>query len=112
QFSEQLSVRALGLLSEAQMVGIFPRGPSPDTTDVALERLREVTKWKPAAIPDEDTRRIAELEDEISRLRKDRAMANETLRATRLYADKENGFASEAEEQKSRLESIHALPRN
>nr|VFK43716.1 MAG: Protein of unknown function (DUF3732) [Candidatus Kentron sp. TC] len=34
------------------------------------------------------------------------------LRATRLFAEKEDGFTEEAQEQKSRLESIHALPSN
>ena len=57
-----------------------------------------------AAIPDEDTRRIAELEDDIAAIRKERVTANETLRATRMFAEKEDGFATEAEEQK--LEAI------
>jgi hypothetical protein len=38
--------------------------------------------------------------------------ANETLRATQLFAEKEDGFTTEAHEQKSRLESIRALPIN
>lgn len=111
QFSKHLNVRALGLLSEAQQVGILVRGVAPETTEKALVRLAEIAKWKPAPIPDEDTRRIAELEDEIAIIRKERAVANETLRATRLFAQKENGFTTEAQEQKSRLESIRSLPR-
>jgi hypothetical protein len=111
QFSKHLNVRALGLLSEAQQVGILVRGVAPETTEKALVSLAEIAKWKPAPIPDEDTRRIAELEDEIAIIRKKRAVANETLRATRLFAQKENGFTAEAQEQKSRLESIRSLPR-
>lgn len=111
-FNEQLNARALGLLSEAQQVGILARGPIPGTTKEALELLSAMMEWRPAAIPDEDTRRIAELEDEIAALRKERVAATETLRATRLFAEKENGFTTEAEEQKSRLESIQALPTN
>lgn len=110
QFSEQLNVRALGLLSEAQQVGILARGHSPNTTHEALVTLADITKWKPSPVPDEDTRRISELEDEIAVIRKERASANETLRATQLFAEKEAGFTTEAQEQKSRLESIHALP--
>ena len=110
EFSEQLNVRALGLLTEAQQVGILNRGPAPATTETALTTLSEITSWRPARIPNEDTRRIAELEDEIVAIRKERVTANETLRATQLYAEKEDGFATEAGEQKSRLESIHALP--
>ena len=66
QFSEQLSIRVLGLLSEAQQVGIIGRGPTPETTDDSLKIFSDITKWKPALVPDEDTRRISELEDEIS----------------------------------------------
>ena len=109
-FSEQLSVRALALLSEAQQVGILARGAAPETTAAALATLSTITSWRPARIPDEDTRRIAELEDEITAIRRERVAANETLRATQMFAEKEDGFTTEAQEQKSRLESIHALP--
>lgn len=111
QFREQLNVRALGLLSEAQLVGILDRGVAPETTDEALTILSELIKWKPAHIPDEDTHLIVELEDDIDAIRKERSTVNEQLRATQLFAEKENGFTTEAKEQKSRLESIRALPR-
>jgi len=52
------------------------------------------------------------LEDELSAIRKERAAATETFRATRIFVEREDGFATEAEEQKSRLESIQALPQN
>jgi hypothetical protein len=109
QFSEQLSIRAIGLMSEAQQVGILSRGPVPTDSKEALDTLTAITKWKPAAVPEEDMRRIAGLEDEIATIRKERAAANETLRATLLFAEKEVGFTNEAQEQKSRLESIEAL---
>jgi len=112
QFNERINVRALGLLSEAQQVGIFAHGVLPENTNDALNALAEITRWKPVPVPDEDTRRISELEDDITAIRKVRAAANETLRATQLFVEKENGFTTEAQEQKSRLESIHALPTN
>jgi hypothetical protein len=111
QVREQFSVRALSLLSEAKQVGIMNRGPNPETMEEALQILSEIINWKPVPIPDEDTRMIADLENDIASLRKERATLNETLRATKLFADKEEGFTSEAEEQKSRLESIYALPK-
>src|SRR5438067_1656835 len=92
QFSEQLSVRVVGLLSEAQQVGILARGPAPETTKEALDLLSSLTQWRPAAVPEEDTRRIAQLEDEIAAIRKERSAANESLLATRLFAEKEAGF--------------------
>ncbi|MFA6270884.1 MAG: DUF3732 domain-containing protein [Candidatus Paceibacterota bacterium] len=110
QFSAQLNFRASGLLSEAQQVGILTRGIAPETTDEALAILTEIARWRPAPVPDEDTLRISELEDEIAAIRRERAAANETLRATRFFAEKEDGFTTEAQEQRSRLESINALP--
>lgn len=109
-FKEQLSVRALGFLSEAQQVGIVSRGALLQKTDEAIELLSACTDWKPASVPDEDTKRIGELEDEITAIRRQRSMKQETLRATQMFAEKEEGFAEEAKEQKSRLESIQALP--
>lgn len=112
QFNDQINLRAAGLLSEAQQVGILARGAAPETTNEALKILSEIVKWKPAPIPDEDTRRISDLENAIAVLRKERTAANETLRATQLFVEKEDGFTLEAQEQKSRLESIYALPKS
>ncbi|MFH1377801.1 MAG: DUF3732 domain-containing protein [Planctomycetota bacterium] len=111
QFSFNLNIRALGLISEARQVGILASGPDPETTDETLKVLSKLIHWKPVQIPDEDTCRIAELEDEIATIRKERKKVNETLRATQLFVDKEDGFTTEAGEQKSRLESINALPK-
>jgi len=111
QFREKLDVRATGLLSEARQVGILDRNVAPETTDEALAILAKISSWKPAPIPDEDTLRISELEDEIAAIRRDRAAKNETLRATQVFAKTEDGFTTEAQEQKSRLESINALPK-
>lgn len=112
QFSEELSVRAIGLMSEAKQVGILSLGPTPTASKEALETLTAITQWKPTAIPEEDMHIIAALEDEIAIIRKERTAANETLRATNLFAEKETGFTNEAQEQKSRLESIKALPKH
>lgn len=112
QFNEQLSLRATALISEAQQVGIFARRAPPADSKEALEILTVITQWKPGAVPEEDTRRIAALEDEIAVLRKERSGVSETLRATQQFTEKEVGFTKEANEQKSRLESIRALPKN
>lgn len=109
-FKEQLNLRALGLLSEAKQVGIITKGTLPQNTNEALELLSACTKWKPVSIRDEDTQRIGDIEDEIAEIRRQRSMTKETLRATKMFTEKEEGFTEEAEEQKSRLESIQALP--
>ena len=112
EFSDQLNVRAVSLLSEAQQVGIVSTGAMPDTTEEILSELRAVEGWRPAPVPDEDIARIASIEDEIDQLRKDRRSLEENLKATIQFTERESGFSNEASEQKSRLESIKALPRN
>lgn len=109
-FNEQLNDRAIGLLSEAKQVGILGREYFPETNDEAMGKLSEIKQWKPAPIPDEDTRLISELEDKIYGLRKEKSNLNETLRATKQFSDKEDDFKTEAKEQQSRLQSINALP--
>ncbi|HRP68004.1 MAG TPA: DUF3732 domain-containing protein [Turneriella sp.] len=111
-FSDQLNIRAVALLSEAQQVGIVSMGAMPDTTEALLSALRDVESWKPAPVPDEDVARIVSIEDEIDQLRKLRRSLEENLKATIHFTERENGFTDEASEQKSRLESIKALPRN
>lgn len=112
QFSEELNFRASGLISEAKEVGIVARDAETSTTAEAILMLAEISLWKPAPIPDEDSHRIATLEDEISELRKERSSLNESLRATKWFAEREDGFTDEAREQRSRLDSVHALPSN
>lgn len=109
-FKMQVDLRALGLLSEAQQVGILAKGPLPQNTGEAVELLAACTEWKPMSVPDEDTRQIDELEEVISAIRQQRAITQETLRAAQMFAEKEEGFAEEAREQVCRLESIRALP--
>jgi hypothetical protein len=107
---EKIDLRILGLLSEAQQTGILAQGFTVTSTDEGLRILAEISRWKPIPIPDEDTVRIAELEDEIAAIRKERTAINERLRAARIFAEQEDGFRVEVLEQKSRLESINALP--
>lgn len=92
QFSDQVNDRALGLLSEAQQVGILSRSIEPKTTNDALVILTKLSKWKPTPIPDEDINRITELEDEISAIRKKRLVLNESLQAANLFVEKEDGL--------------------
>lgn len=109
-FGEQLNARAVGLMVEAQQVGMIAKVAVPNNTAEMLELLTSCMDWRPISVPDEDAETIANLEDEISTIRRQRADITETLRATRIFAEREEGFTSEASEQKSRLESIGALP--
>ena len=112
EIGHQLSVRGIGLLSEARQVGILTPDATPSSTEETVELLKVAATWQPAAIPDEETGRISGLEEELSGLRAKRRALTQSLEAAKLFSEKEDGFSREAAEQKDRLESINALPRN
>jgi hypothetical protein len=104
--------KAIGLFSEAKAVGIVPSAYQQAGAGSVIEALRAALQWKPASIPDDDGDRISGLEGELSVLRKERREIQSRIDAARQFALKAGGFANEAAEQKDRLASIKALPRN
>ena len=104
--------KAIGLYSEAQAVGILSSlAEQTNPTDI-IESLRAVLTWKPNSIPDSDSGRIGRLEREILDLRKERRESQGRVDAARQFAKKAGGFESEAGEQRDRLASIKAFPKN
>ncbi len=77
-----------------------------------IDALRTALQWKPASRPEDDGHRISRLEEEISQLRKDRREIQSRVDAARQFSKRAGGFESEALEQKDRLASIKALPKN
>jgi len=112
EFGRQLNTRGIGLLSEARQVGILPPDRTPSSTEEILQLLKVAAAWTPAALPDEDAGRISGLEEELSALRGERKSLVQNVEAAKLFSEKEDGFSREAAEQRDRLESINALPRN
>lgn len=110
EYSENLSSRALSLISEGKSTGIISGNTLVENTDEALEILKRALQWKPADIPEEDIGQVDELEREVDALRHRRLELDESLRATQHFTLKEDEYADEAEEQRHRLESIKALP--
>lgn len=104
--------KGVGLFSEAKAVGIIDRASLHVGAEGVIDALRVALQWKPAPMSDDDGHRISQLEEELSRLRKDRQEIQSKIDAARQFAMKAGGFASEAAEQKDRLASIKALPRN
>jgi len=104
--------KAVSLLSEAKTVGIVPPSSSAQNTDDIFEILREVLNWKPETIPEEDSGRISKIESILSGLRENRKILERNLDIARKFSEKAAGYTSEANEQRARLESIKALPRD
>lgn len=104
--------KATGLYSEAKAVGILGGTEENPNAESVIDTLKSVLLWKPEAVPDDDGSRISLLEDELVQLRQSRRNTQAQIDATRQFAKRTSGYENEANEQKDRLASIKALPRN
>lgn len=104
--------KGLSLISEARAVGIVPAITGAEGKDEVLEILRGTLRWKPQSIPQDASDDISRLEERISALRQDRRDLQTRIDGARQFARQAGGFQSEAGEQRDRLLSIGALPRD
>ncbi|WP_434647728.1 DUF3732 domain-containing protein [Achromobacter piechaudii] len=115
---DALDARGIGLLAEARTVGIpFSNVHEPDAlgtdgaeSDLVLS-LREVLSWRPDQVPLMAESAIAKLQGRRSNLRSERRQVLDQISAAQRYVKSAHDFQTEAQEQRSRLESINALPR-
>lgn len=99
--------RAVGLISEARTVGVLTG------TDASLEpvdMLRAGLNWKPETVPDDDSDRVASIEDDLADLRVQRREIQNQIESAQQFARRADGFQGEVLEQRDRLTSIRALP--
>lgn len=104
--------KGISLLSEAKAVGIIKSSGTYDSSEDIMNILREVLKWKPGAMPEEDTGRISQIENSLSELRENRRELERKFEIAHQFSKKADGYTKEAVEQKDRLLSIKALPRD
>jgi phage shock protein A len=91
--------KGVSLLSEAKAVGIVKSfGSAEDTGDI-MDILRGVSKWKPGALPEEDTGRISQIENSLFELRENRQEFERKLETARQFSKKADGYTKEAVEQ-------------
>ncbi len=104
--------KSLSLLSEARSVGIVPPMIGTGGKDEVLELLRGTSNWKPQSITQDASDDIPRLEERITDLRRERRDLQTRADSTRQFSKQASGFQSEAGEQRDRLLSIGALPRD
>jgi chaperonin cofactor prefoldin len=104
--------KGLSLLSEARSVGIVRAITGAEGKDEVLEILRGTLSWKPQSVPQDASDDLSRLEERISALRQDRRDLQTRIDSARQFARQAGGFQSEAGEQRDRLLSIGALPRD
>ena len=104
--------KGLNLLSEARSVGIVLALPQGGDNEAVLDLLRGTLNWKPQSVPQDTADDITRFEERIADLRQQRRDLQARVDSARQFAKKAGGFESEAAEQRDRLQSIRALPRN
>jgi hypothetical protein len=104
--------KGISLFSEAKAVGIIVKAHQQAGADGVIDALRAALKWKPDSVPEDDGYRISRLEDELVQMRRDRREIQSKIDAAHQFSMKAGGFESEAAEQRDRLASIKALPKN
>jgi hypothetical protein len=104
--------QAIGLYSEARTVGLVGAIEGNATADGIIAALKSALSWKPEMVPDDDGSRVSLLEEELQHLRQERRDAQARIDAARQFANRAGGYENEAAEQRDRLASIKALPKN
>lgn len=104
--------RGIGLFSEAKAVGVIGGAAREQVGIPIVEALRGALQWRPTSVPDDDGRRISAFESELLRLRQRRRELQDKVDSAKQFASRGQGFESEAAEQRDRLISIKALPKN
>lgn len=104
--------KAIGLYSEAKVVGVIDSANPSDNADEIIEALRNALSWKPDIIPEDDHSRVSRLEEDLVQLRNNRRKAQGRIDAALQFSKRANGYENEATEQLYRLASIKALPKN
>lgn len=104
--------KGLSLLSEARAVGIVPTIAVTEDKDGVLELLRAALNWKPQSAIQDTSDDVSRLEGSISELRQDRRNLQTRADSARQFAKQAGGFQTEAAEQRDRLLSIGAFPKD
>ena len=115
---DTLDTRGLGLLAEARTIGIpFSNvhergalGADGAESDLVMS-LREVLSWRPGQVALMAESEMGKLQARRSNLRSERRQVLDQISAAQRYVKGASDFQTEAQEQRSRLESINALPR-
>ncbi|MDO8768372.1 MAG: hypothetical protein Q7K57_06685 [Burkholderiaceae bacterium] len=112
-----LDTRGLGLLAEARAIGIpfssFAGNNAPSENGAEgnlVASLREVLKWRPSQTPLLADSEMGKLQARRSSLRTERRRVQDQIASVQRYVKGASDFQTEVQEQRSRLESINALP--
>lgn len=98
--------KAIGLLSEAQQVGLIPVSKVPKKLEDIIPVFHNIEQWIPEDLPYTGSDKLTKLQQELSSLENLYNEKTDTLNAVKTYASEAEGFVSEAHKQELRLETI------
>jgi Protein of unknown function (DUF3732) len=101
------SDRGLGLLAEAQQVGLVNSEFVPDSAQDMLNILHRSLEWEPEQISPVVDDQFPRLQLEIDELTQDLKNQRDKIAAAETFVKQAEGYSSEAQQQVMRLESIH-----
>lgn len=98
--------RGLGLLAEAQQVGLVQRQGLPASLKELERDLAEASRWEPKLPPRIPNSETLSLQAEIAELERRRWSVHSDIEAARSFSKQLQGYSDEASEQVARLESV------
>ena len=99
--------RGISLIDEAKQVGLLDTEIDAKTPDEIITTLRRTFEWKPSTVPLPQEDRVAKIREEVNILRDSFRRIQDRIRAAEAFTRNAQGYASEADEQIMRLQSIH-----
>lgn len=99
--------RGQSLIAEAQQVGLIDPHIKLDSAEEVFRALQRVLLWQPVVLPPVEDDRLPQLHQERDQLRQEFRQQHEQIVVTEAFAREAEGYASEANQQRMRLESIN-----
>jgi len=95
------------LLEEARQVGLTVPDSIPDRTEELFPILEEIAQWQPTEIPSVVDARLPQLQQELYEQRQELRLKSERIQEAEFFAKEAEGYTSEANQQRMRLESLN-----
>jgi len=97
---------AFSLFSEARQVGLVPPLDDQVGFKELVNILRQAIQWKPEEITFSGTEKLTQLQQDVHELQDKLSDISENIETAKHFAQEAEGFASEVQQQKLRLEAI------
>ena len=102
----ETAIKATSLLSEAEKVGIVELDTTPREIQKVIKELKEILRWSPEDPAFPETEKLSEYQEELKQAQQNYNDKIEKIKAAKTFICEANGYQSELDHQRLRLESI------